>query len=288
LTKDILFPTIAEDNLHLRKKGCRMIRVSECIKESILSPCGLKELDYQVDTYIGCEHYCYYCYALTQAETDWSKKIFTHKDIVDRLKSELEKIPCQKIYMGYHTDPYQPCEVEYQQTRKILELFLKNGFSASILTKSDLVVRDIDILKKMSNASVSVSVAFNDNQTRRLFEANTMDTERRIDALCQLKEAGIQTGALLCPVIPHITDTIQLIDMLQPYADVIWIYGLSINDPLDQNWLKIQRILNNQYPELTEKIESAIFSKNHSYWTQLRENLEVLKKDRKLNLNIHL
>ena len=65
--------------------------------------------------------------------------------------------------MGYHTDPYQPCEAEYQQTRKVLELLFEKGFSASILTKSDLVVRDVDILAEMKDAAVNVSVAFNDN-----------------------------------------------------------------------------------------------------------------------------
>jgi len=264
------------------------MKVSECTNRPILSPCGLKELDYQVDTYVGCEHYCYYCYALAQAETDWSKEILIHEEIIDQLSGEIDKIPSQTIYMGYHTDPYQPCEAEYHQTRKVLELFLQKGFSASILTKSDLVVRDIDILKEMNDAAVSISVAFNDNQTRRLFEANTMDTENRIEALRQLKEAGIRTGALVCPVIPYITDTIQLVDMLQPYADVIWIYGLSINDRLGQNWLNIQQILNNQFTDLIEQIEPAIFSKDHRYWAQLRQNLLEMQKDRQLCLSIHL
>ena len=190
--------------------------------------------------------------------------------------------------MGYHTDPYQPCEAEYRQTRKVLELFFKKGFSASILTKSDLVVRDIEILKEMNDSAISVSVAFNDNQTRRLFEANTIDTEKRIEALNKLKEAGIRTGALLCPVIPYITDAIQMVDMLEPYADVIWIYGLSINDRSSQNWLNIKKILNSQPRDLIEQFEPVIFSKDHSYWTELRESLEMLRTDRKLNLNIHI
>lgn len=102
-----------------------------------------------------------------------------------------------------------------------------------------MILRDIDLLKKMNDAAVSVSAAFNDNQTRKLFEANTMDTEKRIDALCQLKKAGVRTGALVCPVIPYITDAIQLVDMLAPYTDTIWIYGLSIKDRSGQNWLNI-------------------------------------------------
>jgi len=264
------------------------MKVSICTNRPILSKCQLKNFEYQVDTYVGCEHYCYYCYVLAQAETDWSNEILIHNDIIGQLSEEIEKIPSQKIYMGYYTDPYQPCEAEHNQTRKVLELFFNKGFSASILTKSDLVVRDIDILKGMNDASVSVSVAFTDNQTRSLFEANTIDTEKRIEALHQLKKAGVRTAALLCPVIPHITDTIQLIDMLEPYTDVIWIYGLSINDRSDQNWLNIQKVLKSQFPDLIDLVEPAIFSKGHNYWTQLRANLEMLKKDRQLNLNIHL
>jgi len=125
--------------------------------------------------------------------------------------------------MGYYTDPYQQCEDEYGQTRKVLELFLEMGFSVSILTKSDLVVRDMDMLQEMDQASVSVSLAFNDNQVLQQFEANTIDTEARIGALHKLREAGIKTSALICPLIPYITDVTPLIDMLAPHTDVIWI-----------------------------------------------------------------
>jgi DNA repair photolyase len=241
-----------------------------------------------VDPYIGCEHYCYYCYALNQAETDWSKEVLIHKDITSELESELAGIPPQTIYMGWQTDSYQPCEAEYRQTRQVLELLLEKGFSASILTKSDLILRDTDLLQKMNEASVSFSVAFNDNRTRRLFEANTVDNEKRIEALRQLKEAGVRTGALLCPVIPYITDAIQLIDMLAPCTDVIWIYGLSINDRSEQNWLNMQKILSREFPDFLEQIEQAIFSKEHIYWAQLRDDLVTLKNDRQLNLNIRL
>ena len=86
----------------------KIVKLSTCSNRPILAPCGLKDLKYQVDPYIGCEHYCYYCYALAQAETDWSQEILIHKDIVHHLSAELDKIPAQKIYMGYHTDPYQP------------------------------------------------------------------------------------------------------------------------------------------------------------------------------------
>jgi hypothetical protein len=76
--------------------------------------------------------------------------------------------------------------------------------------------------------------------------------------------------------------------MLAPCTDVIWIYGLTINNRSDQNWLNIQNILSREFPDLLERIEPAIFSKEHRYWTQLRDDLVTLKNDRQLNLNIRL
>ena len=157
--------------------------IKPCDNRPILNPCTLPDRNYQIDPYIGCQHYCYYCYVLNQAETDWTKEILIHRDITARLKSELSKIEPQKIYMGWHTDPYQPCEAEYRQTRQVLELLLQKGFSVSILTKSDLVLRDMDLLQKMNDANVSVSVSLIDEDVRSLFEANTKPTKTRILAL---------------------------------------------------------------------------------------------------------
>jgi len=246
----------------------------------LLAPCTLAGRNYQIDPYVGCEHYCYYCYALNQAETDWRKGILIHRDITGQLESELEGIEPQAIYMGWQTDAYQPCEAECLQTRQVLELLVEKGFSASILTKSDLVLRDLDLLQKMNDATVSASLAFNDNRTLRLFEANTMENEKRIEALRKLKEAGVRTAALLCPVVPYITDPIQLIEMLAPYTDLIWIYGLAISEPTDQNWLNIRKILSCEFPDLLEQIESVVFFKAHPYWEQLRDELVKLKDDR--------
>lgn len=263
------------------------MKISTCSHRQVLVPCGLKDFDYQVDPYVGCEHYCYYCYVLQNAETDWTQEILIHQDIEGQLRGELDKIPPQKIYMGYTTDPYQPCEKDYRQTREALKLFLEKGFSAGILTKSDLVVRDVDVLKEMGDASVSVSVAFNDSDTLRLFEDNTLETRLRLEALGQLKNAGIKTSALICPVIPHITDVMQLVERLIPLTDVIWIYGLSIENPSDRNWENIKAILKHHFPEHQKEIEDIIFSKEHPYWARLRDDLNDIRDHRNINLKIH-
>ena len=264
------------------------MRISTCTQRPILIPCNLQNIAYQVDPYVGCGHYCYYCYALNQAETDWEKEIHIHSDIAGQLAEELENISPQKIYLSYYTDPYQPCEDEQRQTRRVLALLLEKGFWVSILTKSDLVVRDMDLLQEMQDASVSVSVAFNDNRVRQQFEAHTIDTEDRIEALRKLSAAGIKTNALICPVIPYITDVKPLIDMLAPHTDTIWIYGLSMQARSDRNWQNLESILQQHYPDLKDKIKEVVFSNDHSYWAQLRQKLEQLQKDQQLNLNIHL
>lgn len=264
------------------------MQVNTCSARPVLTDCSLKNLDYQIDPYVGCGHLCLYCYALKTAETDWSKEVLMHSDIVGQLRSELSSIPPQKIYMGYETDPYQPSEAEHRQTRKVLELLLEQGYSASILTKSSVVARDIDILRQMENASVSVSVAFTDNGIRELFEANTEDTELRIEALGKIKEAGIGTSALLCPVIPHITDVRSLIDDLAPSASVIWTYGLHMDDRSDKNWLNVKRILDEHFSSMSEEIEEIIFQKDHTYWKELRIELESLQDCLETELNIHV
>ncbi len=264
------------------------MKITPCDNPKVLSPCTLEGLNYQIDPYVGCQHYCYYCYALNQAETNWQEEILIHGDIAGQLESELVGMEPQTIYMGWQTDPYQPCEIQHRQTRQVLELLLRKGFSASILTKSDLVLRDMDLLQEMDSPWVSFSLAFNDNATRRLFEANTMDNEKRIGAMGQLKNAGIRTGALLCPVVPYITDPVQLIDMVEALADVIWVYGLGMEDRSGVNWLNMERIINRHFPDLLDRIEPVIFSKKHMYWAQLRDRLETLKNNGSLNLNIGL
>ena len=264
------------------------MKVSNCTHRPVLVSCDLKNFEYQIDPYIGCEHYCYYCYVLNQAETDWTREILIHEDITGQMSAELDQISPQRIYMGYYSDPYQPCEAECRQTREVLKLLSEKGFSASILTKSDLVVRDLDVLTEMDHPTVGVSVAFNDNHIRRKFETNTVDNEARIDALCKLRKEGIETYALICPIIPYITDVMLLINMLESHTARIWVYGLSINESSDRNWQNVQEILYKHFPNSKKQIEAAIFDEDHPYWVQLRQDLTELQKDRQLNLSIHV
>jgi DNA repair photolyase len=169
-----------------------------------------------------------------------------------------------------------------------LALLAAKGFTANILTKSDLVTRDIDLLQEMNGASVSVSVVFNDNDSRRCFEGRTPDTEIRIDALRRLRRAGITTNALICPVIPYITDVRPLIEMLAPHTDAIWIFGLSIESRSDPNGHNLLEILERHYADRKHRIERAVFAKDDPFWSALRVELQDLARNTGLDLRIHV
>ncbi len=264
------------------------MRVRRCSSRQILQPCSLEMFAYQLDPYIGCEHHCYYCYTLNQTEIDSAEEILMHHDIADQLSHELSALEPQTIYIGMNTDPYQPSEAIYQQTRQALELLAQQNFSVCILTKSDLVARDIDLLASMTGSSVGISIAFQDDHIRRLFEANAPPNERRIEALKKLKDAGLETYTLISPVMPFITDVESLIEMTAPYADTIWIYSLSIEGEGDRNWQNVRGILEHHFPEVTGQYRQIAFSSDHPYWAELQRKLEKIQLERRLNLRIKL
>ena len=225
---------------------------------------------------------------MNKAETDWGKEILIHENFVKRLTEEISSLGSQDIYMGWNCDPYQTSERTFKQTRKALELFAKRGFSVSILTKSGLVTRDIDLFAKMPGSSVGVSLAFPEEQTRQLFEKNAPSNNERIEALKRLKSAGIPTYTLICPVMPFITNVESLIELVAPYSSKIWIYRLEMESTEDQNWLNIETILNQNFPELTEKYRKIAFSGDHPYWIKLRKRLQELQNKKYSNLMIKL
>ena len=266
------------------------MKVSTCSTRQLITSCGLERFDFQFDTYVGCAHCCHYCYVLRHAETDWSVEIQKHSDLGMQLGEELSRIAPQPIYIGYHSDPYQPPESEHRQTREALEVLQTQGFSAGILTKSDLVLRDLDILTKMEAPSVSVSVTLKDNPKRTLFEENTMATERRVAALRAIKETGIRTGALLCPVIPHLTETLDLLEELSTCADTIWIYPISgdQDDPADRGWHNTRKILAKHFPDIAEQTIAAIVSRDHPYWLQLRNDVKSFIETKQVDVRVHI
>lgn len=172
-----------------------------------------------INPYRGCEHGCIYCYARpTHAYFDLSPgldfetKLFAKPDAVKLLEKELAApaYQCSPIALGTNTDPYQPIERDYKITRQIIELLGKQQHPLTIVTKSSLVERDIDLLAAMAEQNlvqVFISITTLDNDLMRKMEPRATAPQRRLQTLARLTEAGIPTGMMFAPVIPVINDS---------------------------------------------------------------------------------
>jgi DNA repair photolyase len=174
--------------------------------------------DRSINPYRGCEHGCIYCFARpTHAYLglspglDFESKLFMKPDAPELLERELSarNYTPRTIAIGTNTDPYQPVERRYQVMRRILEVLERAGHPVGIVTKSNLVVRDLDILSRMASRNlvrVGISVTTMDAQLARVMEPRAPTPSRRLEALRQLAEAGVPTTVMVAPVIPAVND----------------------------------------------------------------------------------
>jgi len=171
-----------------------------------------------INPYRGCEHGCIYCYARPShafmglsSGIDFETRLFYKVDAGKVLAEELShpRYVCKPITIGANTDPYQPVERELQVTRSVLEVLARTRHPASIITKSALILRDIDLLADMARddlMSVAISITTLTPATKRVLEPRTASPQARLRALRELSAAGIPTGVMSAPVIPAITD----------------------------------------------------------------------------------
>ncbi len=174
--------------------------------------------DQSINAYRGCEHGCTYCYARPShcylghsAGLDFETKLYAKTNAAELLEKELQKksyVP-KTIALGTNTDPYQPIERDHRITRQILEVLDRTNHPVAIVTKSALIVRDIDILARMAErglAKVALSVTTLDRGLARSMEPRATTPAKRLEALRALSEAGIPTGVMVAPVIPALND----------------------------------------------------------------------------------
>ena len=174
--------------------------------------------DRSINPYRGCEHGCVYCFARPthafvglSAGLDFEAKLFAKPDAPRLLEREMAKEGYQPrtIAIGTNTDPYQPIEKQWRIMREILEVLDAHNHPVGIVTKSALVVRDIDILSRMAArglAKVALSVTTLDRRLARTMEPRAATPAKRLEAIRALSDAGIPTSAMLGPVIPGLTD----------------------------------------------------------------------------------
>jgi DNA repair photolyase len=177
-----------------------------------------------VNPYRGCTHSCHYCFARAFHRyldlgigDDFSSKIIVKTNVAEVLRRELAspKWEREAVAMGTATDPYQHCEGRYKLTRSVVEEFARFGNPLSMLTKSTMIVRDLDVYRRLSETAaltVSMSVGTIDEDVRRVVEPGTPPGRKRLEILGRFSEAGIRTGVLVAPILPGLTDTEEHLD----------------------------------------------------------------------------
>ncbi|MBT8100919.1 MAG: PA0069 family radical SAM protein [Gammaproteobacteria bacterium] len=183
-----------------------------------------------INPYQGCEHGCIYCYARPSHSyldlspgLDFETKIFYKPNAPARLSAEWEKpgYQCEPITIGANTDPYQPAEKKTGVTRELLMLFCKHKHPVNIITKSNLILRDIELLAELSDrrlCSVALSLPTMDRALKRIMEPRVPSVESRLRTIERLASRGVPVSVLVAPLIPAINDN-EIESILEAVAD---------------------------------------------------------------------
>ena len=265
--------------------------------KSILNHCESKRVPFSwtVNPYRGCEFGCQYCYARYTHEfmeldgNDFEKKIYVKLDAGPLAGRDLgmEKVQGEHIAIGTATDPYQPAEREFGATRAILEqMAARRGLSISITTKSDQVLRDVDLLKRISEHSqVSVNLSITTMRTRlaRILEPRAPRPDLRMKAVEELGRAGIAAGVFAMPVLPGITDREEDLDALAQAARAAgaqW-FAASVLFLMPSSQKQFFPFLDAKYPRLAKRYREWFSREAYApekYRQEISERVRALRK----------
>jgi DNA repair photolyase len=202
------------------------ILIREITAKSILSKSGIPGADYCINPYVGCSHACKYCYAsfmkkYTGHTEEWGSFVDVKINAPEILAKQLKRSTKGSIIISSVSDAYQPAEAQYKLTRKCLEILLNHDFSIDILTKSPLVLRDLELLEKFKDIEVGITITTDNENIKKVFEPYAPSVETRIDTLKKLHGNGIRTYVFIGPVLPMNPEA--LCDRIKDYVDYVFI-----------------------------------------------------------------
>jgi DNA repair photolyase len=232
-------------------------------------PGNFLPFDWTINPYRGCSHACVYCFARPTHEylgldtgVGFDTQIVVKINAVELVRAETSpaRWSGEPIAMGTNTDPYQPAEGRYRLTRGILEVLVERGNQFSILTKSTLALRDVDLFTeaaRQGNVTVSFSIGTLDPVVWKETEPGTPHPLRRVEAIARLSEAGIPTGVLIAPVIPGLSDRPEQITEVEEAgreagAGSVYTIPLHLRPGVREHFMGW---LNGAHPELIETYE---------------------------------
>ncbi len=264
------------------------MKIREIKAKSIIVKSGLPDTEFVINPYIGCMHGCVYCYArfmktYTGHKENWGHFVDVKINAPDLIPEKADKYKGKSILMSSVTDPYHPIEIRYKLTRKILEKLIPLQPDLDILTKSDLVIRDIDLLKQFKKCLVAVSLSFLDERFRKQLKPLTVSSERRILVLEKLHKAGIETALFISPIFPAITDWQKIIKRTKNFTNEYWFENLNPYFSVQDN---IIRFLKKNNPELVDKYKEIWLGKGN-YWDKEEKKIEEFCKKNKIVCRIY-
>ena len=181
--------------------------------KTLMTKSKIPSLDYAINPYLGCEHGCVYCYATFMArfsdiKDEWGSFVGVKENAPEILRREIPRRRPGVVSFGTVCDAYQPVEERYGIARSCLEAFIgADGFDVGVLTKSDLVLRDVDVLSRLPSADVGFSITCLDHRLAAAFEPGAPSPSRRLTAMRELSREGVPVWGFLGPVLPTFTNT---------------------------------------------------------------------------------
>jgi len=255
--------------------------IHEITCKSLLNKSGIPGIDYTVNPYTGCLHACAYCYARFMARhtghgMPWGSFCDVKVNAPEILEKELRKRPVGLVSLSTVTDPYQSPESKYGLTREILIRLASAGFPVSILTKSDGVLRDLDVLKRFPAGSLDVGFSLNtaDDAVCRAFEPGAPAASKRIRALKILHAEGIRTWVFFAPLLPVLSERTlsALLDEISGSADRVLADALNLKCG---NWKGISDALMEHEPSILQEWKELLFSQSsrEDYYARLFDHI---------------
>lgn len=253
------------------------ILIREVETKNIMTKSTLPVGGYSVNPYVGCSHGCKYCYAsFMKRFTGHTEPWGTFLDVKrwPEIKNP-QKYKGQRVVIGSVTDGYNPQEEQFGNTRRILEQLKGSGAEILICTKSDLVIRDLDLLKTMGKVTVSWSINTLDEQFRADMD-HAVSIERRLAAMKQVYDAGIRTVCFISPVFPGITDFEAIFEKVRNQCDLVWLENLNLRGGFKKD---IMDYIREKYPTLISLYDSIYNKKDRSYFQMLERKAEHLARE---------
>lgn len=255
--------------------------IKEINAKNVITKTDIPVCDYAVNPYVGCTHGCKYCYAsfmkrFTNHPEPWGE--FLDVKYWPEIRKP-EKYAGKELFFGTVTDPYNPQEEQYRRTRSLLEQLQGSGVKITIQTKSDLVLRDIDLLRTFSDIRVGFSINTLDEAFRADMD-KAVSIERRLAAMKALHEAGIRTTCFISPIFPVLTDVPSIIDRVKNQCQLVWLENLNLRGSYKT---VILDYIKEKYPRLFPLYREIYQNGNRSYWEALDSELKTCAAQRNLD-----